>query len=657
MTLATKLALASIAMLTCVLGAEFVALGWLALRDARSHADEELQATTRSSAALFSAYYDDALRQSRVNFDLLLAGLGWSSRLNEFHDEDGRRRRILAADRAAVDDANARLDQFAEATGAEASIFVRAGDEFVRIASSLRLRDGTRALGTALDLHHPAYDAIVRGAEFNGPAMVFNHLLMTRYVPIWSDGKVVGIIVAGSSLTETMNKLAESLRLLRPVQSGLAYGVFLGPDPELGRMVGLDAGARIDRQTPQAAAFLGALQRAEQPSLLDTAWSAALPETAAGAGTALRRLAVVRDPRWNVAIVSDVAGADITRPAIRTLEVVLAANFAALVLLILVKIVLARHFVARPIDTLIRGLARFSAKDLSRPLQLARRDEIGRLSASMESFRLQLLGSLGAVQQNAHNLAAASTTIAAGSKKLSLRTDEQIDLLKYTFSAMAQLHECLRSNTERAQQATELAREASRMATHSGADVDRFVRTMEAINRSSKTIEGIVSVIDGIAFQTNILALNAAVEAARAGDQGRGFAVVASEVRRLAQRSAEAAREIKTLVAGSVGEVEDGVRVVEQAGRSIAAVVEATHRVSELFEKISTATAEQQGSIDRVEEAVACLDRATQQNVGLVKESTSAADGLMGQAQGLKLAVGVFRLTEDEPEGATAAPA
>ena len=260
MTLATKLALASIAMLTCVLGAEFVALGWLALRDARSHADEELQATTRSSAALFSAYYDDALRQSRVNFDLLLAGLGWSSRLNEFHDEDGRRRRILAADRAAVDDANARLDQFAEATGAEASIFVRAGDEFVRIASSLRLRDGTRALGTALDLHHPAYDAIVRGAEFNGPAMVFNHLLMTRYVPIWSDGKVVGIIVAGSSLTETMNKLAESLRLLRPVQSGLAYGVFLGPDPELGRMVGLDAGARIDRQTPQAAAFLGALQ-------------------------------------------------------------------------------------------------------------------------------------------------------------------------------------------------------------------------------------------------------------------------------------------------------------------------------------------------------------------------------------------------------------
>ena len=263
---------------------------------------------------------------------------------------------------------------------------------------------------------------------------------------------------------------------------------------------------------------------------------------------------------------------------------------------------------------------------------------------------------VGQVRQNAESIATASAQIAQGNQDLSQRTEEQAAALEETAASMEQLSATVKLNADNARQANQLARGASTVAIKGGEVVSQVVVTMKGINDSSKKIADIISVIDGIAFQTNILALNAAVEAARAGEQGRGFAVVASEVRSLAGRSADAAKEIKSLITASVERLEQGTRLVDQAGTTMTEVVSAIKRVTDIMGEISAASAEQSTGVAQVGEAVSQMDQATQQNSALVEESAAAAESLKGQAQQLVQAVAVFKLS---PGGAThaAAPA
>jgi methyl-accepting chemotaxis protein len=286
-----------------------------------------------------------------------------------------------------------------------------------------------------------------------------------------------------------------------------------------------------------------------------------------------------------------------------------------------------------------------AAGDLSARIDL-RTDDTSSLMAQLKTMQGSLAQVVSHVRQNAESVASASAQIAQGNNDLSSRTEEQAAALEETAASMEQLNATVRQNADNAKQANQLALSASTVAVQGGEVVDQVVETMKGINDSSKKIADIISVIDGIAFQTNILALNAAVEAARAGEQGRGFAVVASEVRNLAGRSANAAKEIKSLISASVERVEQGSALVDRAGATMAEVVGSIRRVTDIMGEISAASTEQSTGVAQVGEAVSQMDQATQQNAALVEESAAAAESLRGQAQQLVQAVAVFKLAQ-----------
>ena len=282
------------------------------------------------------------------------------------------------------------------------------------------------------------------------------------------------------------------------------------------------------------------------------------------------------------------------------------------------------------------------------------------LMAHLLEMQSSLVRVVSDVRQNSESVAAASSQISQGNNDLSQRTEEQASALEETAASMEQLGSTVKQNADNAKQANQLALGASTVAIKGGEVVSQVVDTMKGINDSSKKIADIISVIDGIAFQTNILALNAAVEAARAGEQGRGFAVVASEVRSLAGRSAEAAKDIKSLIGASVERVEQGSALVEQAGVTMTEVVASIKRVTDIMGEISAASVEQSAGVSQVAEAVSQMDQVTQQNAALVEESAAAAESLKTQAQALVQTVAVFRLasvTSNEVSAAAASPA
>ncbi|EYC52700.1 chemotaxis protein [Hylemonella gracilis str. Niagara R] len=283
------------------------------------------------------------------------------------------------------------------------------------------------------------------------------------------------------------------------------------------------------------------------------------------------------------------------------------------------------------------------AGDLSTHIEL-RAGDTASLMAQLKRMQDNLVGVVSTVRLSSESVSNASAEIAQGNQNLSARTENQASALEETAASMEELSSTVKQNADNARQANQLAQSASTVAVQGGEVVAQVVSTMRAINDSSKKIADIISVIDGIAFQTNILALNAAVEAARAGEQGRGFAVVAGEVRNLASRSADAAKEIKTLITDSVARVEQGNALADEAGSTMSEVVSSIRRVTDIMGEISAASAEQSSGVSQVGEAVTQMDQATQQNAALVEEMAAAAGSLKGQAQELVQAVAVFRM-------------
>ena len=281
--------------------------------------------------------------------------------------------------------------------------------------------------------------------------------------------------------------------------------------------------------------------------------------------------------------------------------------------------------------------------NLSTPVVLKPKDTDS-LLAALDNMQKALSRTVSDVRTSSDYVAHASREIASGNQDLSGRTEQQASELQQTAATMEQLGTTVRLNADNAQQASQLAQGASAVAVQGGDVVGRVVETMKGINESSRKIGDIISVIDAIAFQTNILALNAAVEAARAGEQGRGFAVVAGEVRNLAQRSAEAAKEIKALIGASVRRVEEGSTLVDQAGTTMQEVVASIRRVSDIVGEISAASSEQSSGVAQVGSAITRMDQGTQQNAALVEESAAAADSLQQQAEQLVKAVAVFKV-------------
>ncbi len=292
------------------------------------------------------------------------------------------------------------------------------------------------------------------------------------------------------------------------------------------------------------------------------------------------------------------------------------------------------------------GVARRVAEgDLTTQIEVNSTDETGQLLQALKDMNSSLDKTVGEVRASTETIATASSQIAAGNQDLSARTESQASSLEQTASSMEELTETVKQNADNARQANQLVISASSVAERGGQVVSQVVDTMSAIKESSRKIVDIIGVIDGIAFQTNILALNAAVEAARAGEQGRGFAVVASEVRNLAQRSAAAAKEIKALIGDSVEKVEDGGKLVDEAGQTMELIVTSVKQVADIMSEITAASQEQSSGIEQVSDAIAQMDEMTSQNAALVEQAAAAAQSMQDQAQTLSQAVGVFQLS------------
>ncbi len=339
----------------------------------------------------------------------------------------------------------------------------------------------------------------------------------------------------------------------------------------------------------------------------------------------------------------EAAGLKSNAVAGKTALLLLALSVAAIAASVLTGLLITRGIV-NPLRGAVSIARKVASGNLTSEIEVRSRDETGELLQALRDMNDSLKGIVGRVREGTESISSASSEIASGNLDLSVRTEAQAASLEQTLSAMKTLTDAVQQNAQNAQQANQLAQAASQVAAEGGAVVAEVVTTMGSIDASSKKIVDIISVIDGIAFQTNILALNAAVEAARAGEQGRGFAVVAGEVRSLAGRSAEAAKEIKRLIADSVEKVALGSQLVNQAGSTMQGVVASVQRMTDIMGEITHASAEQSSGIERVTHTIHDMDKTTQQNAALVEQAAAAADSLRAQAHGLEEVVSVFKL-------------
>ncbi|KGV96163.1 methyl-accepting chemotaxis (MCP) signaling domain protein [Burkholderia pseudomallei ABCPW 30] len=554
-------------------------------------------------------------------------------------------------------------DQFLQKSGAIATIFARRGDDFVRVTTSLKKQDGSRAIGTLLDRKGPAYAPLVAGRTYTGLATLFGKRYITQYKPIAdASGAIVGALFVGIDVGAEMRLVENGIRQLKIGEHGYYFVLDASDGPARGTL--LVHPARAGQRADDAAAPYAQMLAAKEGQLSYTSTDAAAGDD----GPRAKFVSFVTVPQWQwlvggIAIDDEVmAGMRATRNRFAAIGCAFVLAFAALF------VAVVKRVVSRPLDAAAHASERFAAGDLSvrigahgkhdkhdardgaaRPPASGRSDEIGRLVRAVDGIGDGLARIVAQVRRGAADIAHGTVTIAAGSSDMAARIATQASSVEQTAASMEQITAAVQQNADHAAQASALATGASSAATTGGAAVQRVVATMGDIQGVARRIAEITGVIEGIAFQTNILALNAAVEAARAGEHGRGFAVVASEVRALAQRSAAAAKEIDALVGESATTAEHGFRIAEDARAAMQDIVARVDQVRAIIAEISAASREQSSGIEQVNLAVTQIGAATQQNATLIADAERAAAALRDEAAQLAHAVSVFRLAADEP--------
>ena len=642
-SVAQRLVLASVGMLAAVLLLISIAMSVIAERQSRERIVASVAEKAQSVANSVDAF--DATARALVEraFGPFKESFDPAPVLDEASGK-------LTSFGVALNDDSSAVDKFAKDTGGVATVFARKGDDFVRIATSVKKENGERAQGTLLDRAGAAYAAVAAGQVYIGRTVLFGKPYMTLYQPVKdAAGKVVSILFVGFDLSgfqASLEKLVSEARffdsggvyVIDP-QANLADAVFVAHPSAKGKKV-VEAYAGADK-------FLAGLGAADQGFL-----SNAQALFAASQGDQWAVLRKADAAKWWV--VAEVSDREAMKSHWRTMTMQWGLLALATLLLGAGLYWLVQRYVSTPLRALTSAVGTVGQGDLTQAFVTGQHDEIGALVSEVEGMRQRYLQALAQVRQAVDSIGTASAEIASGNQDLSTRTEQTASNLQRTASSMDQLTGAVKQSADAARQANQLAASAAEVAARGGAVVGQVETTMDDITHSSKKIADIISVIDGIAFQTNILALNAAVEAARAGEQGRGFAVVASEVRSLAQRSAEAAKEIKALIGASVERVESGSRLVKDAGSTMTEIVSSVQRVGDIIGEISAASAEQSQGINEVNQAIGQLDQMTQQNAALVEQSAAAAQSMSDQAQKLTQAVAVFKLGQS---AATVAPA
>ena len=465
-------------------------------------------------------------------------------------------------------------------------------------------------------------------------------LVVTFAKAVREGGNVKAVMAGDVSLADVVANVAS----IKPTPSSYAFlvggdgTIIAHPDVKLALKPATDVAAALT-----APALAGMAQRADL-NALDLQGRPVLLTVAPVTGTP-----------WLLAIALD------RGEALQAITTMLQVSLGAGIVVLLVALVVLAGILSQRLRRLTQvrdAMHEIGAGDgdLSRRIDAQGQDELAQIAASFNSFAGKLSGVLAQIRDASSSVRVAAEEIATGNHDLSGRTELTASSLQQTSASMQQLTETVRHNADSARQANKLVAQASGVAQHGGQVVGNVVTTMDQINAASRKINDIIGVIDGIAFQTNILALNAAVEAARAGEQGRGFAVVASEVRSLAGRSADAAKEIKQLISASVEQVENGSRLVHDAGTTMNEIVASVQRVTDIMAEITASTHEQSTSISEVGQAVSQLDQMTQQNAALVEQSAAAAQSLKDQSVRLSEVVGTFRLSADVPNPVTRLP-
>ncbi|TSE25586.1 methyl-accepting chemotaxis protein [Tepidimonas aquatica] len=598
--------------------------------DERQARLEELGERIAMVAAVIEQVDESGKRNAQrlyAEFEQLVpsVALSWS-------EVDGKRTLTLYGQALAGD--FTMVDLFAQRSGGVATIFQREGDDFRSITTSLTKEDGSRAVGTLLGKDHPGYAALMAGNRYVGRAVLFGRSYMTVYQPIKIDGQVAGILFIGYDLNNELGVLAKLLKAIN--QDALAYAALdISSGARAGQWYGRDL-PKLGADAPLLQQLRAATQQGQSEGVLKVTDLQGL----AGSGTV--NLMWRHFPAWNWVVLATERDAETTRTTLEDLLHLwgLVAFSGALVAVLFAWFVRTR--LMRPLHSVLTALGALAQGRLSAAVPAGGSDEFGVLLRATEDMRRTWLDVVQRVHQASTGVANGAAEIAQGNQDLSERTERAAANLEQTAASLASLTDVVRQGADTARTANQLAIQAAESARTGGQEVQQAVASMQAIEASSQRIADITSVIDSIAFQTNILALNAAVEAARAGEAGRGFAVVAGEVRSLAQRSAEAARQIKALIEESVAAVRNGSQQVQHSGATIAEVVQSIQRVADLIGEVSASTAEQSDNIAQVNAAMGQLDQMTQQNAALVEQASAAAASLQQQAQALLQALQAF---------------
>jgi methyl-accepting chemotaxis protein-2 (aspartate sensor receptor) len=534
-------------------------------------------------------------------------------------------------------------DQFLVHSGAIATIFARTGDDFVRVTTSLKKQDGTRAIGTLLDRHGPAYAPVAAGKPYIGVAALFGKQYITEYKPVFdTSGRVIGALFVGVDVSSEIATLQQNIRNLKIGESGYYFVVDASSGPGRGKLL-VHPGAEGQIGDERIAPFKQMLD-AQQGHLSFNASASHDASSEARVHDGAKEIVFRTVPEWQwlvggIAYRDELlAGVNATRDRFLMVGLLVIGAFVAALLYAVARLV------SRPLAEVTQASERIAAGDLSVRLATAREDDIGRLMLAIDGIATGLARIVTQVRSASEDMSESTGRIAQGSGHISQRIATQASSLEETAASMEQITSTVQQNAAHTSQADQFVASASDAARAGGDAVSRVVATMGEINASARRIADITTVIEGIAFQTNILALNAAVEAARAGEHGRGFAVVAAEVRALAQRSAAAVKEIESLIAESMGRVSAGYRIAEEASSTMHGILERVARVNAIIGEISAASREQSSGIEQVNLAVARIGEATQQNAELVGEAERSSADLHEQAENLSRAVSVFRL-------------
>ncbi|HDR2862175.1 TPA: Cache 3/Cache 2 fusion domain-containing protein [Enterobacter asburiae] len=529
---------------------------------------------------------------------------------------------------------NSLSDDFLSRTGAISTLFVRSGNDFVRVATSLRKENGDRAIGTVLDTASPAFASVSKGEVYRGLALLFGKRYITQYQPVKnSDGQVIAIMFVGVDITHSWNAMREKILNRRLGESGHFF--------VLDRSSGKTHGQFLFHSSEEGQ--LPKWSNAIQQQLLSD--KSGTLERESDDGRTLK-MAWTPMPGWNWTIVGEVdksvllASVTTLRDRFLVAGVVLSALFAGLFVLII------RRLLTRPLRDVIHLARQYAAGDLRANLPVTRRDEVGQLITAINGIGAGLQKIVLQVREAAGEIHVGTNALASDSGEISEQINKQASSVEETSASMEQLAATVQQNAANMEQTQQLVGETSQAVHQGGKTVTHAVATMDDIRDASKRIEDITRVIESIAFQTNILALNAAVEAARAGEHGKGFAVVAQEVRALAARSANAVKEIEQLIGDTLNKVSEGHALSEQTRLAMDAIIVHIDNISQLVTEINHASHEQSAGIRQVNLAMTHIGEASHINADRVSRSEQTAQTLREKGSHLTQLVSLFQLKD-----------